>query len=150
MSGWRIVGAHIRAHRGIYSLGILLLVVSSLLNVWIPRIIGKFTDKLQQGNVDAGAIAFCAGLLVVIAFVRVFFVWTGRNLLHARGRVLTYNIRRDLYAKWGTLSPSYYHRHSIGDLLSHALSDVEVVRELMTMGAIVTIMGVSLLIAATI
>lgn len=87
-------------------------------------------------------------MIIVIGIIRVFAGWFGRILVHRHGRILTYKLRQELFQKWGTLSPAYYHRQSIGDLLSHALSDVEVVRELVTMGINVSIGGLSMLAAA--
>jgi len=91
-------------------------------------------------------VADIAKLIIMIGVARVTLAWTGRMLVHGKGRILTYNLRRDLLKKWGTLSASYYHRHSIGDLLSHALSDVDVVRELVSMGINVTSTGLSMLV----
>ncbi|HEY6838436.1 MAG TPA: ABC transporter ATP-binding protein, partial [Geobacteraceae bacterium] len=88
-----------------------------------------------------------AGLLLLVSATRLVLWWFGRMMVHRKGRVLTYQLRRDLFLKWGTLSPAYYHGHSIGDLLSHALSDVEVVRELVSMGINVSASGLSLLAA---
>lgn len=148
MSGWRIIGAHVKGHAVIYSMGAALLIGSSLLNVWIPRLIGLTTDRLQRGSIGAGDVAVGAGWIIGIGLIRVVAGWLGRTLIHSHGRLLAYKLRRDLFVKWEAMPPGYYHRHSIGDLLSHALSDVEAVRELMTMGLNVSIAGVSLLGAA--
>jgi ATP-binding cassette subfamily B protein len=74
--------------------------------------------------------------------------WIGRTFVVYHGRVLCYEIRRDLFRKWLTMSPSYFRGHSIGDLLAHALSDVEVIRMLTAMGITSTLSGLSLIIAA--
>ncbi len=54
-----------------------------------------------------------------------------------------------MFKKWGTLSPSYYHRHSVGDMISHALSDVEVVRELVSQGINQGTSGLAMFLGAT-
>jgi ATP-binding cassette subfamily B protein len=134
MSGWRIVSSYIRKHWLVYSVAITIIASSSLLAVQIPKQLGHFADKLQHGTLTVAGTTVFAGILVLLGIGRVTAAWTGRTLSHRRGRTLTYELRRDLLKKWTTLSPTYYHGHSVGELLSHALSDVEVVRELVTMG----------------
>lgn len=146
MSGWHIVRSYIGRYWYVYLAGVSFTAASSFLAVKIPRLLGRFADTLQHGSLTLKGAAEIAGLIIIIGMVRVTLAWTGRMLVHGKGRILTYNLRRDLLQKWGTLSASYYHRHSIGDLLSHALSDVDVVRELVSMGINVSSTGLSMLV----
>ena len=146
MSGWHIVRSYIARNWYVYLTGVSLTAASSLLAVRIPRLLGRFADTLQHGSLTRPGTAEIAGLIIAIGVARVTLAWTGRMLVHGKGRILTYDLRRDLLQKWGTLSASYYQRHSIGDLLSHALSDVDVVRELVSMGINVSSTGLSMLV----
>lgn len=148
MSGWNILWSYVYKHRFEYCFGVIFVAASSLLSVWIPRLLGGFADSLQNGTLNLSTASRFAWMIIVIGIIRVFMGWVGRVLIHRRGRILTYNLRQELFQKWQTLSPSYYHKHSIGDLLSHALSDVDVVRELVTMGINVSINGLFMLLAA--
>lgn len=134
VSGWRIILTYLSRHKFVYSIAITIIASSSLLAVQIPRQLGRFADLLQHGSLTVAGTTQFAVILILLGIGRVTAAWTGRTLSHRRGRILTYELRRDLLKKWTTLSPSYYHGHSTGELLSHALSDVEVVRELATMG----------------
>jgi ATP-binding cassette subfamily B protein len=134
LSGWSIIRSYLYRHWFVYGVAITIIASSSLLAVMIPRQLGRFADLLQHGALTISGTAQFAAILILLGCGRVTAAWTGRTLSHRRGRILTYELRRDLLKKWTTLSPTYYHGHSTGDLLSHALSDVEVVRELATMG----------------
>jgi ATP-binding cassette, subfamily B, multidrug efflux pump len=147
MSGWHIVRSYIARNWYVYLLGVSLTSLGSLLAVRIPRLLGRFADTMQHGSLTLSGAGIIAGLIIALGVSRVTLAWTGRMLVHGKGRILTYNLRRDLLQKWGTLSASYYHRHSIGDLLSHALSDVDVVRELVSMGINVSAAGLSMLLS---
>jgi len=147
MSGWRIILSYIYRHRFVYSVAIVIIATSSVLSVLIPKVLGSFADRLQHGTLSVADTAGCAGMLILLGIGRVTAAWTGRTLSHRRGRILTYDLRRDLLRKWGTLSPSYYHGHSTGELLSHALSDVEVIREFATMGINQAVAGLTMLTA---
>ncbi|NMW19718.1 MAG: hypothetical protein HKK66_12010, partial [Chlorobiaceae bacterium] len=123
MSGLRIVGSHIRTHWFTYFAGISMVAAGSLFAAQIPRLIGRVTDSLRDGTLGTSEMAGYVGLIVLIGVVRVGTGWGGRVIVHHKGRELTYDLRKQLFEKWGTLSPSYYHRHSVGDMISHALSD---------------------------
>jgi len=144
-SGWGIVGYYARRHWLAYLAGVIMVAAGSLFMALIPRLLGNFTDRLRAGHLTGSELAVVAGTLILISVVRVSTGWLGRIAIHRKGRMLTYQLRRELFEKWGSLSPSYYHRHSVGELLSHALSDVEVVRELTSMGINVSVSGLSML-----
>jgi ATP-binding cassette subfamily B protein len=145
MSGWNIIRSYIWKNRAFYAAGALLLVSGSMLAVMIPWLIGDFTDQFQHGVISPGGPLRVAVIIMALAAARAVVVWCGRTLIHRKGRELMYALRRDLFAKWSTLSPGYFHGHSTGDLLAHSLSDVDVVRELVTMGINVTVGGMSML-----
>jgi ATP-binding cassette subfamily B protein len=145
VSGWSIMCSYLRKHWFVYSIAITILASSSLMAVQIPKQLGLFADQLQHGTLTVYGAAVVAVILVFLGIGRVAAAWIGRTLSHRRGRILTYELRRDLLKKWTTLSPTYYHGHSVGELLSHALSDVEVVRELATMGINQSTVGLMML-----
>ena len=145
-SGMRIVGSYIGRHWPAYLGGVALVTAGSLFAALIPRTLGFVSDRLQHGTLDLRDMAGCVALICLLGALRVVAGWTGRIIVHRKGRVLTYRLRRELLAKWGTLSPAYYQRHSVGDLLSHALNDVEVVRELVSQGINMSVSSLSMLI----
>ncbi|MEI7694083.1 MAG: ABC transporter ATP-binding protein [Chlorobium sp.] len=149
MSGLRIVVSYIRRNWVVYTTGISLVAAGSIFAAQIPRILGRVTDSLRSGTLGTTEITGFVQLIVMIGLVRVSAAWCGRILVHRKGRQLTYRLRKELFEKWGTLSPSYYHRHSVGDMISHALSDVEVVRELVSQGINQGASGFAMLIGAT-
>jgi ATP-binding cassette subfamily B protein len=146
-SSWSLVLSYLKKHWWIYLIAVTLIIGSSRLAVLIPRLIGRFTDQLQKGTLGFHEAAHFAVILAIVGFFRVITLWAGRIIINGHGRILVYNLRKELLAKWSTLSRSYYHRHSVGDLLSHALSDVEVVRQFASMGISQSINCFSLLIA---
>ncbi len=134
MSGFRLVTSYIRQHWFIFLTGIIMVSVASLLMAVIPRILGDITNQLHHGTLNRADMARYVKIICAVGLLRVLTGWGGRILIHQKGRTLTYTLRRRLFEKWNSLSPAYYHRHSVGDLVAHALSDVEVVRELVSMG----------------
>ncbi|MGB9081560.1 MAG: ABC transporter ATP-binding protein [Desulfuromonadaceae bacterium] len=146
MSSFRLVTSYIRQHWFIYLAGIVMVALASLLMAVIPRLLGDITNQLQRGTLGMPEMARFIKIICAVGVLRVLTGWGGRILIHQKGRTLTYTLRRRLFEKWNSLSPAYYHRHSVGDLVAHALSDVEVVRELVSMGICQAFSGLAVLV----
>lgn len=144
-SGWYLLWEYAAEHPFVYFIAIASIGGSSILAAVIPRLIGGFTDAFKSGKLDLKIAAHFALLVLVVGTVRVTFGWIGRLLAAQHGRVITYKVREKLFKKWETLSPSYYHGHSVGELLSHALSDVEVIRQVASMGINITVSSLFML-----
>lgn len=148
-SGWHLVGEYIASHPVAYLAAVGSIAASSVLAATIPRFIGRLADAYSAGTLTLSAARDIALLVLGVGTARVFFGWLGRYLTAQHGRIITFRIREALFRKWETLTPAYYHKHSTGELLSHALSDVDVVRQVAAMGINTAINGVFMLGAST-
>jgi ATP-binding cassette, subfamily B, multidrug efflux pump len=148
ISGWYLLWDYFRMHPFVYVISIASIGGSSMLAVYIPRIIGRFADTFKSGTLSFDDARHYGLLVLGVGLARVTLGWLGRVLSAQHGRIIMYKIREALFIKWETLSPSYYHKHSIGELLSHALSDVDVVRQVASMGINITVNGIFMLGAA--
>ena len=133
--------------RALYLIGVSLTTVSSLLAVVVPWLLGRFADRFAKGTPDVHDVAVFVAIIAAVCAVRILTWWWGGIMILRKGRFLTYQLRRQLFKKWSDLSPEYYQGQSIGDLLSHALSDVEVVRELVSMEINMTVSTLAMLVA---
>jgi len=133
-SGWYLLWEHVAEHPFIYVICILSISISAILASVIPRIIGDFTNTFSSGKLDLKLAAHFGLLILGVSVIRVTLGWIGRLISAKHGRMLTYILRDKLFKKWETLPLSYYHKHSTGELLSHALSDVQVTQQVAAMG----------------
>jgi len=146
-SGWDIVRTYVRENRATYLIGVSLTAVASLLAVLVPWLLGRFADRLVKGTLVSNDVVLFSVVIITVCAVRVATWWLGGIMILRKGRILTYQLRKRLFEKWNSLSPEYYQGQGIGDLLSHALSDVEVVRELVSMEINMTVSGICMLAA---
>jgi len=132
-SGWYLIWEHVAEHPILYTICIVSIISSTVLATRIPRIVGDFTDTFTRGKLDSkSATHFCL-LIIGIGAARISFAWVGRTISMEHGRILNTKVRDKLFKKWETLPLSYYHEHSIGDLLSHALNDVLVIQQMVAL-----------------
>lgn len=141
-SGWPILGRYIAEHPGAYLTAVASIAGSSVLAAVIPRLVGKLADLFAAHRLDVPQARTIAMWVLLVGAARVTLGWLGRFLTAQHGRMVTYRIRGQLFEKWERLPPGYYHKHSTGELLSHALSDVDVVRQAAAMGINTAVNGV--------
>ncbi len=132
-TGWYLIWEHVVEHPVIYFVCLICIISSSILATKIPQIIGDFTDTYTNGKLNLSSATYFFLLIVGVATFRVLTAWLGRRISMEHGRILNYKVRDKLFKKWETLPLSYYHEHVIGDLLSHALNDVQIIQQLVAL-----------------
>ena len=130
-----------------YALSLLSIVMSEMVTVQFPNLIGKFTDTLRHGHMTmAGVLRYACWLaLIGVAYVLLYGLGQFRN--GQIGRQFEYELRRRLFLHWETLHTGYFRKRSVGDLLNHAMNDVRAVREAMSGGLNILANAVFLLLA---
>ncbi len=116
--------------------GLLALLVVDVVQLLIPRVIKHAIDDLTLGSISSSRLLFyaleIASLAVVIAGFR--YIW--RQLLLGTARRIERSLRDRLFRHLQTLSPSYFSRTKLGDLMAHATNDIEAVRMCLAMGLV--------------
>jgi ATP-binding cassette subfamily B multidrug efflux pump len=125
---------HIKIYRWSYVVGFALMSISSLLQLLIPVLLGQFTDQLQSSNLIYEETIRFAILMGAVGLGIAIFRSTSRVYLFRLSRVLETRVRGDLFKHWEKLSAQYFNNQRIGDLMSHAISDVQVIREVSMQG----------------
>lgn len=140
---------HFVRHKGSYCFGFALLSISCLLQLWIPVLLGDFTDLLSTSRLTYGGAVEFACWVTAVGLGVAFFRSTGRIFLFKLSRTLEKRIRNDLFTHWERLSAQYFNNQRIGDLMSHAINDVQVMREV-TMQGVFNLFEALLLITVTV
>jgi ATP-binding cassette subfamily B multidrug efflux pump len=149
MKNRTIIISHLIEHRFSYLIGFALLSISSLLQLFIPTILGSFTDRLQQSTMDYGHIVKYACWMIAAGLGVAFFRSVSRVYLFRLSRLLELNVRTKLFTHWEKLSSQYFNNQRIGDLMTHAISDAGIMREV-TMSGIFNIMEAAVLITISV
>lgn len=130
----RLLKQFIWSKKWIYSAAILSILVSELIMVQFPNILGQFTNTLSQGQLTMHGVVVYSLKLMIVGVLYVILFGVGQMTNGRTGRQFEYLMRQRLFAHWETLSTAYFRGRSIGDLLNHAMSDVQTVRESLSGG----------------
>lgn len=135
-------------HKWRYIFAALSIIVSEFVSVQFPNIIGQFTNGLQAKTMTIHGVMHYVWLLAAIGAGYVVLYGIGQASNGRLGRVFEYQLRRRLFSHWEQLSTAYFRKRSIGDLLNHAMTDVQTVREALSQGLNILTNALFLLAAA--
>ena len=127
----RRLSFYLRPYKGRLILAILLMIVSSLLAVSQPLIIGLAIDK----GINTGSVATLRtwSVIFLLAAVGAWITNRWRIIIMAYvGTAVVADYRSHLFRHLHTLSLSFYNKYSVGRLMSRLISDIGVVQDFVT------------------
>ncbi len=136
MHAYRIIFSYLRQGLIPLIVGTTLLLSVDFLQLFIPRFIKGAVDELTAKGTLAPQITRYCLLILATAFLIFILRMIWRRLIFGLARRIEEALRNRLFSHLVTLSQSYYHRTSIGDLMAHATNDMEAVRMALGMGLV--------------
>ncbi|BDS11849.1 ABC transporter ATP-binding protein [Aureispira anguillae] len=132
-------------YKGRFLLGILFIAISNYFRVWQPQIIRYALDLVIENvtlyqlynNFEVqedlltriGSTLFFFMILVIsFALLMGFFMFFMRQTLIVMSRLIEYDLRNEIYARYEKLTLSFYKRNNTGDLMARITEDVNHVR----------------------
>ena len=79
-------------------------------------------------SIVATAILLYAGLILVMALLRGFFLYLVRQTLIVMSRYIEFDLKNEIFAHYQSLSLAFYRRNNTGDLMNRISEDVSRVR----------------------
>ncbi|MCL6270646.1 ABC transporter transmembrane domain-containing protein [Sansalvadorimonas sp. 2012CJ34-2] len=129
----------------------------ALLNLTPPWLIGRIVDEISKKTLTANFLIWHLTAIAAAAVAMYLLRWFWRTQLYGSSINLAKKMRSDLFAHFTRLSPSFYQRHSTGDLMAHATNDLNAIEQaagggIMTMVdsliAGITVMGGMILVVS--
>ncbi|WP_236969870.1 ABC transporter ATP-binding protein [Membranihabitans marinus] len=145
MKDLQTLNKYLWRYRGRLTLGLIFVILSNVFAVMQPRMISQALDlvlqdiksiKVAEGfEVQSEIIAnlttnlFAYGLLVIgLALLMGIFMYFTRQTIIVVSRLIEYDLRKDIYDHYSTLSQDFYRKSKVGDLMNRIMEDVSKVR----------------------
>ncbi|MBM4306585.1 MAG: ABC transporter ATP-binding protein [Deltaproteobacteria bacterium] len=116
--------------------GLVALIVVDVLQLLIPRVVKHAIDDLTLGEISSSRLLFYGLQILVLALGIGGFRYVWRYLLLGASRRMEKTLRDRFFLHLQTLSASYFSRSKVGDLMAHAINDIESVRMAMALGLV--------------
>ncbi|WP_088006408.1 ABC transporter ATP-binding protein [Indiicoccus explosivorum] len=119
-----------------YAVGVIMLLLVALLQLLPPKIIGFVVDAIGAGTLTAGFLLKWLGILAAAAVGMYVLRYWWRQMIFGSALVLARNLRKDLYRHFTQMSPSFYQKRRVGDLMAHATNDLQAVQQTASSGVL--------------
>ena len=116
-----------------YAIGIFMLLIVAFLGVLPPRIIGFIVDEISRGTLTASFLWKWLGVLAAAALGMYVLRYAWRLMIFGSAVILARDLRETLFRHFTRMSPSFYQKRRVGDLMAHATNDLQAVQ--LTAGA---------------
>jgi ATP-binding cassette subfamily B protein len=124
---------YMRRYRWGYVWGTLSCVVTNVIWVQFPTVLGKAINKIEHGTTHK-EVLLLAGLLVAISLGKGIFLYTQRWVLIGISRDIELDLRNDLFRKLEQQDSGFYQRYRTGDIMARMTNDLNAVRMLLGPG----------------
>ena len=129
-----ILTQKLRLARGITAFGI-----ARCFEAMVPFLTGVCINHLSQGNYD---ITWpCIGIAAAV-IARYIVVTYARFSVRSSALMIAFDLRQDLFAALQRQGKLFYSNHSIGDMMTRAISDIALIQRLISMGTVLLVIMV--------
>ncbi len=122
-----------------YLLGVFVLILVDLSQLFVPRFVGQVVDHLKLPNPDQKylwlMISWIMGIALGMAILR--FFW--RFFIIGASRRFEYVSRNFLFEKLMSLTPGYFDQNRSGDLMAKLTNDLQAVRMALAQGVVMSV-----------
>lgn len=123
-------------HKLKYLIIVILAVLSNLLEVVPPQLIGRTIDLINMGEMTVQSMWLIFFLFIIVIIGTYILLYSWFYLLFGSAYNIESILRMRLMQKFLTLSPSFYERNKTGDLMAKATNDMRSVNRAMGFGMI--------------
>ena len=126
-----------------YLFGIAMLVIVSLLQLLPPKIIGIIVDDITEGSLTATGLTRWIVILGIAGILMYIGRYYWRVMIFGSAVLLSRTMREKLFNHFTRMSPSFYQKRRVGNLMAHATNDVNAVQQTAGMGILTLVDSIS-------
>ncbi|AGK53161.1 ABC transporter transmembrane domain-containing protein [Bacillus sp. 1NLA3E] len=119
-----------------YLIGILFLAIVALLELIPPKVIGIIVDHIQNHSLSPGILLKWMFILIFSAGGMYVLRYYWRIEIFGSAVKLSMLLRKQLYHHFTKMSPSFYQKRRVGDLMAHATNDLQAIQETAGLGVL--------------
>lgn len=112
-----------------YLLGILMLMFVAFLQLLPPKIIGYIVDEIRLGTLTGETLVKWLLVLAGAALIMYIIRYYWRMMIFGSAILLARQLRERLFQHFTRMSPQFYQKRRVGDLMAHATNDLSAVQQ---------------------
>jgi ATP-binding cassette, subfamily B, multidrug efflux pump len=135
------LGPYLKEQARPLAIGVLLVCITNALQLSVPYLSKRAIDAMQASSFShARQFAY---LILIVALVQAVVRVFSRTYLLDAGRQVEFRVRNDLFAHLTRLTPSFYEKAGVGDVMSRCVNDLGNLRLLIGPGLLMLVNAVA-------
>ncbi len=122
------VGWYFKREWKIYLAGVFGLLLTALLGIIPPWVIGQLVDLIHRGKLVAHSLIFLLAVLVVVSVAQYFARYIWRNAIWGESAKLEAVLRERLFWHYMQMDTQFFQSYRTGDLMAHATNDLSAIQ----------------------
>ncbi|WP_042456631.1 ABC transporter transmembrane domain-containing protein [Neobacillus dielmonensis] len=123
------LGWFFKQEKKAYISGVLILLFVALLQLVPPKVIGIIADHIHDRTLTKGLLAEWVLVLIASGLAMYVLRYYWRIQIFGSAVKLSKILRNQLYHHFTKMSPSFYQKNRIGDLMAHATNDLAAIQQ---------------------
>ncbi|OCA89300.1 multidrug ABC transporter permease/ATP-binding protein [Bacillus sp. FJAT-27225] len=119
-----------------YITGIAILLFVAFLQLIPPKVIGIIADSIQDGTITAAGLGIWVAVLLAAGLVMYVLRFIWRVMIFGSAVKLARDLRDQLFQHFTKMSPAFYQKRRIGDLMAHATNDLQAIQQTAGVGVL--------------
>ncbi|MDP4172040.1 MAG: ABC transporter transmembrane domain-containing protein [Bacillota bacterium] len=112
-----------------YLSGVGILLFVAMLQMIPPKVIGFIADHIKQGKLTKTTLLESIGILAAVGISMYVLRYYWRVMIFGSSVKLSQQLRNRLFEHFTSMSPSFYQKRRIGDLMAHATNDLSAIQQ---------------------
>ncbi|MBT2654477.1 ATP-binding cassette domain-containing protein [Bacillus sp. ISL-18] len=123
------LGWFFKQEKKAYLSGVFILLFVAVLQLIPPKVIGIIADHIHEGTITSVILVKLVVVLVVVGLSMYVLRYYWRIMIFGSSVKLSRILRDQLYSHFTKMSPSFYQKSRIGDLMAHATNDLSAIQQ---------------------
>ncbi|EKN70630.1 ABC transporter [Neobacillus bataviensis LMG 21833] len=123
------LGWFFKQEKKAYISGILILLLVAFLQLVPPKVIGIIADHIYNGTITKGMLIEWMLVLIVVGLAMYGLRYYWRIMIFGSSVKLSKILRNRLFQHFTNMSPSFYQKSRVGDLMAHATNDLAAIQQ---------------------
>lgn len=137
------LGWFFKQEKKAYLSGILILLFVAVLQLIPPKVIGIIADDIHDATITTGLLIKWIVVLLAVGLTMYVLRYFWRIMIFGSSVKLSRILRDQLYHHFTKMSPSFYQKSRIGDLMAHATNDLSAIQQTAGMGVLTLVDSLS-------
>ncbi|WP_066065216.1 ABC transporter transmembrane domain-containing protein [Neobacillus soli] len=123
------LGWFFKQEKKAYISGVLILLFVALLQLVPPKVIGMIADHINDGTITKGMLVEWVVVLIAVGLAMYGLRYYWRIMIFGSAVKLSRILRNRLYQHFTNMSPTFYQKSRVGDLMAHATNDLSAIQQ---------------------